>query len=299
MGAREVAKLLAARGLRFAFVLDEGGLISEGVIPGIDGRAALIAVGEKGFTSLEMAVRSEGGHSSMPPLEGTPGGILAAGLAKLEQNQMPRRLDAFNIMTDFIGSEMPFINRLCIANQWLLGGLLGRVVGATPSGNAIVRTTTAITRMSGSEKDNVLPQEARATINFRLLSPDTPADVIAHVKATVNDDRIIVTEKPGYSVNASRTSATNNNEFKLIGRSIKQVVPDVLVSPMITVGGTDSKWMGLLSDNVYRFTPIYYEPRDLRRFHGINERISYEDYRRSITFYANLLTNAATKNWEE
>jgi len=65
-GAKAMATLLADRGIRAEYILDEGGMVSEGVISGIGQPAALVGVTEKGYLSLELTVQSPGGHSSMP-----------------------------------------------------------------------------------------------------------------------------------------------------------------------------------------------------------------------------------------
>ena len=66
-GATAIAELLAARGVRLDFVFDEGLLITEGAIPGLDQPAALIGVAEKGYVTLMLEATATPGHSSMPP----------------------------------------------------------------------------------------------------------------------------------------------------------------------------------------------------------------------------------------
>ena len=65
-GAQEVARSLAERGIRFAFVLDEGGMIVKEPIGGAVGQYAMIGVGEKGCADLRFVARSHGGHASTP-----------------------------------------------------------------------------------------------------------------------------------------------------------------------------------------------------------------------------------------
>ena len=60
----------------------------------------------------------------------------------------------------------------------------------------------------------------------------------------------------------------------------------------LLVGTTDSKRFLNLSQNVYRFSPTFMYPEDIRRFHGDNERISLENYGQAINYYSHLLTNA-------
>src|SRR5512134_1626931 len=66
-GAREVAALLERRGVELELVLDEGGVIADGILPGLSGPVALVGIAEKGFVSVELSARVAGGHSSLPP----------------------------------------------------------------------------------------------------------------------------------------------------------------------------------------------------------------------------------------
>jgi carboxypeptidase PM20D1 len=89
-GARAFASSLA--GEQLDFVLDEGGMVSVGVLDGLSAPAALIGVSEKGYVSLELSVTADGGHSSMPPPH-TAVGTLAQAIVALEANPLPPHLD--------------------------------------------------------------------------------------------------------------------------------------------------------------------------------------------------------------
>ena len=66
-GAQQIAERIAARGHRPALVVDEGGAITEGALPGVEKPVALVGVAEKGYLSIELVATSAGGHSAMPP----------------------------------------------------------------------------------------------------------------------------------------------------------------------------------------------------------------------------------------
>ena len=97
-------------------------------------------------------------------------------------------------MFDYIGPEMPFGARLVMANRWLLGGILAAQFGATPYGNAMLRTTTAPTVLQAGVKENVLPSSARGLVNFRILPGDSVGRVLEHVlpKPHMLGDRLVV-----------------------------------------------------------------------------------------------------------
>src|SRR3989475_964225 len=168
-GAARIADLLASRNVHPEFVLDEGGALTNGLIAGVSAPVAVVGIAEKGYVTVGLTAQAEGGHSSMPPDE-TAVGILAAAITRLEHHQMPRAIRGPTAaMFDYLGPEMSFAPRLVMANRWLFGGVLARKFGATPQGNAMLRTTTAPTVVQAGRKGNVLPSSARALGDRRIL----------------------------------------------------------------------------------------------------------------------------------
>ncbi|MEO6195721.1 MAG: M20 family peptidase [Thermoanaerobaculia bacterium] len=289
-GAAVIAKLLEERGARPAFILDEGGAIVEGSIPGVARPAAMIGTAEKGVLSVELVAQSEGGHSSMPPTHGAIG-KLAAAIQKLEDHQMPARLDgATRRSYQYLAPEMPFGPRLALANLWLFSPLIERQATGDPAASARIRTTTAPTIFQGGVKENVLPHEARAVVNFRILPGDTIPGVLHHVRETVGPG-IRVSATGTANSEASPESDVRAPEFGMIQRTLAQVLPGVIVAPNLLAGATDTKHYRGLSQNVFRFIPIRVKPEDLKRIHGTNERVGIENYGEIVRFYAQLLRN--------
>ena len=291
-GAAKIAELLLSRKVELDYVLDEGLIIASGILP-VTKPVALIGIAEKGFVSLELSVETEGGHSSMPP-PSTAVGILSEAVNKLEEGQMPGEIKgAVAQMFDYIGPEMPLGKKLLFANLWLFEPLVVRQLSAAPGTNAALRTTTAATMIEGGVKENVLPTRAQAVVNFRILPGDSIEGVIAHVRDTVADPRVEVSRYGVSGFEPSGISDVNNSNFQALQRTIAQVFPEVVVAPGQVLGGTDSRHYGKLSNNIYRFLPHRYVAEDLVRPHGTNERISIEDYARSVRFYHQLIRNTA------
>ena len=291
-GAAQIAALLKTRGTRLSYVLDEGSVITVGIVPGIKRPVALVGVAEKGFASIELSAVSPGGHSSMPPPQ-TAIGIVAAAVKAVEDNPMPAELAGpAALLFDRLGPEMPLLLRLPLANRWLFGRLIESRLAAAPTTNALIRTTAAATIFQAGIKENVLPERARAVVNFRIKPADSVDAVLAHVKHVVNDARVQINPlDPAAAISASPESSTNSRGFTTIERTIRQVFPDAFVAPSLVVAGTDSRHYQSLARDVYRFTPMVLGQSDLARLHGTNERISVEGYRDCVRFYVQLLIN--------
>lgn len=294
-GAAKVAALLKSRGVKAEFSLDEGGVITQGIIAGVSKPVASIMVAEKGYVSMRLSVHAKGGHSSMPTSD-TAIGTLARAVARVQTRPMPGRLTPpVNEMLDRLAPEMPLPNRIVLANRWLLQRVLVRMMSGTPVSNALVRTTTAPTILRAGVKDNVLPSEAYAVINFRLLPGDTIADVERHLRAAIADDRVTITREGTMASEASPVSDSHSASFAVIEKTVNQVFPQAVVSTGIVTGATDNRHYAGVFENRYNFSPSLYHAEDVARVHGANERIGEQAYIDMIRFYAQLMQNAAGK----
>lgn len=290
-GAAKIAELIQKRQVQIEFTLDEGSAVVEGIIPNIARPTALIGLAEKGSVTLELTAQGEGGHGSMPPKHDAVG-RLAHAIHILDTHQMPAEMRRpFSDMFVYLASDMPLLQRIVIANRWLFNSLLISRLERSRATNAAVRTTTAFTMLKGSPVYNVLPMEAIAVGNFRILPGDTIDSVVEHVSKVVEETGTSV--KVRAAVEPSRVSDTKSFGFSVINKTIRQVLPDSTVAPSLVVTGTDSKHYEAISENNYRFVPMRVGLEDIKRIHGINERISVENYSEIIRFYIQFLRNAA------
>ena len=292
-GAKAIAQYFAEQDIQFEFILDEGGVIADGIIPGTTQPIALVGVAEKGRVNFKLTVKGEGGHSSQPPAH-TAAGILARAIVNVENNKFDARSEFFDLMFDNIGYSMPLAQRLPLANLWLFEPLVLSTLLKSPSSAASARTTTAVTMLQGSTKSNVLPTIATAVVNFRILPSDTIESTRSHLEQVIDDPRVELSTEQANE--ASAVSPTDNIGFKLIESSIRRLDDNVLVTPYLVLGATDSRHFQNLSDNIYRFMMVSLNPSTLKQFHGLNEQISVEDYINAIQFYYTMLEQTASGN---
>jgi carboxypeptidase PM20D1 len=263
-------------------------------MPGLAKPAALIGVAEKGFLSIKLTTTGTPGHSSMPPPPGEGAiGILAAALARLDATPVPGGLRGVAAqMFDAIGPEMQGVNRYVLTNLWLTRPWVERMLAKAPSTNAMIRTTTALTIVNGGNKENVLPGQAEAIVNFRLLPGDTADRIVDFVRATVADERVQIQPMPSRS-EPSRVSSTDSDAYRLVERTVRELFPQVLVAPGLMIGATDARHFEAIADQVLRFSPVWATSEDLKRFHGTDERLSIDNLVDLIRFYHRLVQQAA------
>ena len=291
-GAGKIAGYLKEQGLQFEFVIDEGLLATNGVVPGLPGWVALVGIAEKGYLTLELTAEAKGGHASQPPPQTTVG-ILAAAIDKLQKNPFPTRMTrATEGLFEYLGPEMKGFKKTIFANMWLFRQVVKAQLAANPVTGASVRTTIAPTMFQGSQQDNILPMLAKAAINFRILQGDTIESVTGRVTALINDPRVKIAPVQFNIFQPSPVSPTNGWSFGLLVRTIREIMPDVLVTPMLVLGRTDCTYFTSLSSCCYRFVPQRVPASEMAAVHGINERVSIDNYGEVISFYIRLIHNS-------
>ncbi len=293
VGAQGMAAYLEQQGVRAWFTLDEGSAVAQGLVDGVEAPIAFIMAGEKGYLSLRLTARAQGGHSSTPP-EKTAIWTLARALAKLSDNPMPARIiPPVGRMLDDLAPHMPWLARLAIEQRWLFEPLLLKQLLASPTIGATVHTTMAPTMLMAGVKDNVLPSQASAVLNFRLLPGDDADDVVAHVRQVIADDSVEIRFEPGFQAEAPPLSDIDSDAMQAITQVAAQVFPDALTSTGIIMATTDNRHYARVRENGYYFSPYPYTADDQGRVHGADERIGIQDYHRMIGFYVELLRHVA------
>jgi len=293
-GAAQMVKYLKAQNIQLEYVLDEGMVIMNGALPGLSQPVALVGISEKGYTTLNLTVQlDEGGHSSMPPDE-TAIGILSKAIIRLRANPFPAKMEGPMLeLINHVGPEMSLPNKAVFANLWLFEDILKGQLSKANSSNAIIRTTTAPTVFNSGIKDNVLPSNATAKVNFRIRPGETIESVKDYVTQVIDDERVkIEVANPKFSSNPSPVSSTNSFGFNVLGKTVREVFPDAILSPSLMIAATDSRYYTKVADDVYRFFPVQMTTEELSGIHGINERILVEDYKNAIRFYRQLILNS-------
>jgi len=272
-------------------VLDEGGLIVDGKLLGVEKQIAAIGIAEKGYLSVELKVKTGGGHSSMPPPH-TAIGILATAIHRLERKPFPARLGGVTKKTfKYLRPELPSYMRIALANSWLLSGLIKSILSKQEVTNALIRTTIAATIIKAGTKENVLPQEATAVVNFRLLPGDSIDYVVSRVKKVIDNPRVSV-ETIGNPREASKITDVESKGFKTLERALGEMFPEVVPIPYLVIGGTDARNYEQISDSVLRFAPLRAGKDDQKRAHGTDERINVKNFKEHIAFYVRMIRDS-------
>ena len=133
---------------------------------------------------------------------------------------------------------------------------------------------------------------AIAKINCRIIPEDNIDFVMNYVNKIIADERVVVTVSKGFqSFNPSPISPIDSDGFNLLQTTIHEIIPGTIVVPTVSIGATDSRHYSNLSDNVYRYSPIVLNIEEVQMVHGLNEKISVDNYNRLVAFYYRLMEN--------
>lgn len=290
-GANAMAELLHTRGVTPAFVLDEGGALTQGSFAGLDVPLATVGVAEKGYLSVRLSARGEGGHSSMPPRTSAIGRVATA-VSALERNRPPAAIsDVQRELLRRTAPHLPFAQRLALANLWISAPVVESLLSASPVTDATLRTTTAPTMFHAGIKDNVLAQQAEAVVNFRIRPGDSIDGVLAHVRRVIDDAQVEVSRYDDFGTEPTAPAPWDNAAFNSIDTALRRASPEeqIVVAPYVTNGATDARHYAVLTPNLYRFAAFKLQADELATFHGTDERIAVAEHARAVRFYIALL----------
>ncbi len=289
-GAPVTVQYLKEKGIHFALIMDEGGMIIENPIAGAKGIYGMVGVLEKGYGDVRFIAKGKGGHASAPK-KNTPLVRLGKFMAAVEKK--PPFKNRFNVtvleMFRRVAPNMDFGMKLVFANMWLFKPLLKALLPSISSvAGAMLHTTLAFTMAKGSEGLNVLPQEAWVTGNMRFI-PHQPTDESIDLIASIAKKYDIETEVI-YKDNPCKEVNYKSAAFRMIEDVAADVYPGIGICPYVMTGGTDSKFYQELTDNCLRFAPLYINEQQYASIHGLNENIYQGALTKGVDFYKKVIT---------
>lgn len=297
-GAAQVARILKDRLKlnnwdKLEYILDEGGIISSSRCPGIDRDIALVGVEEKGYLTLKLSTVGSVGHGSMPPPQ-TAITKLARVAGRFHSHLLPSYFGQGieREMFDIFAAHSSWPLKLIYSNYWLFKPLLEYVFSSHPTLNSLVRSSTAVTVISGGTKENVLPDSASVIINHRVHPRQTVAQVVEFVRNVVDDPTVTIDIECESDPTPTSPYCADCSSWQLIKHTILQVYPKTLVIPSTLLATTDSRWYVNITDSIYKFSAIVVPLEEMNRFHGHDERISLKNYEGLINFYHHLILNS-------
>lgn len=274
------------------YAINEGGQV---VVKGAKVQYVGVQVSEKVMVNVDVIATGTSGHGSVPRKD-NPVTHLANAIAKISTYEGPVQ---FNSVTRayFEGlaatededtakwmRALESSDRADHAARW--------ISDANPAWSAMMRDTIAPTMLQAGIRNNVVPAEARAVLNIRLLPGDMIELLVAKLQQLVNDPQIRFDLEPGWG-EAAPSSSLTSDLYATIGRVAAKDFPGAPELPMMSTGATDSVPLRMRGVQTYGLLPFPLTETDLDRKHGDNERIPVDAFRKGIDFLYGIVSNFA------
>ena len=273
------------------YAISEIGLIQAHA--GLRAPLASIVISEKTGLPLTLTARGEPGHGSMPWPDTAPHRLVRA-LGRLLAAERPLRVlpeiqEYFAQMASVLPpAEAAGYDRL---EASLRDPAFRARFLANRHHAALVRTTFAVNMLKGSEKRNVIPPEAVADLDCRMLAGEDPEEIVAWVQGVVDDPHVEVSL--GGTPKVPNLSPPDTELYKALADALRRRAPGCVVAPEIMVGFTDNWVFRRCGMHGYGFAPFLLDSGEWKRIHGNDERISVENLRAGARAYTEMLLHMA------
>jgi acetylornithine deacetylase/succinyl-diaminopimelate desuccinylase-like protein len=164
----------------------------------------------------------------------------------------------------------------------------------SPMWNSMLRDSIAPTMIHGGFRNNVVPSEATANLNIRLLPGHSIQELIAQLGKAVNDPQVRFELVSDAGENAP-PSELDSPIFKSIEKITSQDFPGAVVLPFLSTGATDSAQLRLHKVQAYGLLPFPLVDADDARMHADDERIPLDSFRKGVAFLYHVVSDFAAK----
>lgn len=293
-GEAGIKTLIARNWDKFAagYAINEGGEVMAK-----NGKVQYVAVQASEKVSVNVAVIAKGpsGHASIPSKDNAVV-HLAAAVAKIGSYSAPVHFTAV-VRRYFEGLATVSDDEIA---KWLRsleasdrGEHAQRVISeANPEWGAMMHDTIAPTMLSGGVRANVIPGEARATLNIRLLPGDTIDVLLGALTKLVNDPQVRFEVQPNSGL-AAPNSSLESDFYGVINKVASQDFGGVPVLPYQSPWATDSSQLRLHNVQAYGLWPFPLTDADLKRMHGDDERLPVASFNKGIEVLLHIVSEFA------
>jgi acetylornithine deacetylase/succinyl-diaminopimelate desuccinylase-like protein len=273
------------------FLINEGG---ENLLEGDKVKYVGVDVGEKTPLWLHLVAHGRAGHGSEPIADSAPNRLVQA-LNRIIAYRTP--LKVLPVVEEFLRDMAPYeppvqARQFRNVREALQDKKFREEVERSQSLNYLLRDTISLTMLGGSGQTNVIPPEAWANVDVRLLPGEDPKEFLESIVRVVNDPSVTV-EPQNREFRTANYSPTDTALYEAIRQVSAQYFPGTPVVPRLTSGYTENQRYRPLGINAYGFCPYTASEEEGATEHGNDERIRVEEVRRGFRVLYDVVTMVA------
>lgn len=287
------AEFFKAQGIRFSLVLDEGGAITQGQIPGVTCKSAMVAVHEKSrhMFLCKTAIQTKGhggfggqGDSALARLSG-----FITEVSRREKQIYKGRFYP-EVKATFSGHApyMTFPLNVLFGHMGLFAPLIKKIMMGIPAAAPMLSTQISFTTCQAG--DPLLPQirakEAQCTMFLRCVREE---DLYAGLETIRTIGQKYGVEIQELERDYCKPTDFGGEGYRLVEQVLHENFPDVVVAPFLLTAGTDARRLTEVADDILRFAPIDLNKAQFSTIHAANEHIGVENIGQCVRFYRDLV----------
>ena len=267
------------------FALAEGG---SGILEDEHATVVGIQTTEKMPRRVTLVARGTAGHGSIPRLDNAVA-ILARAVAKADAWQTEMRLNEttnayFERLATISTPEDAYRYRN-VGNPEVTEEIQQHFLHNDPYHYSVLRTSVVPTIIDAGFRRNVIPSEASAVLDIRMLPDEDVAGFYDDLARVIDDPRVEIVPERIYRP-AAPPSGIDNEMFETLERVAARVYPDALVLPSMSTGATDMSQVRAKGVPAYGIGPLrsIEERNSGNGAHSDNERVSEQAFADFLRF---------------
>ena len=281
------------QGIRFDLVLDEGGAITEGQIPGVSCKSAVVAVHEKSRHMYRCTARMETkGHGGFGGAQDSTVERLSRFIAEVSEKKNKIYKGQFypEVRATF-ERHVPYMSfpmNVLFGNIGIFAPIIKKIMMGIPAASAMLSTGLSFTTVTGGDERNpqIRAKKAETTLFLRCVREEDLYQGLEKIKA--------IGEKYGVTLEEVERDYCQPTDFegeayKTVEALLHENFPDVAVVPFLLTAGTDARRFTDVADNILRFAPIDLNKAQFATIHNADEHIGIENIGECVVFYKDLV----------
>lgn len=283
----------AKEGIRFDVVLDEGGAITEGQIPGVKCKSAVVAVHEKSRHVYRCTAKIDPkGHGGFGGATDSAVERLSRFVAEVSEKRgkiykgrfYPEVRATFERHVPY----MSFPMNVLFGNIAVFSPLIKKIMMGIPAASAMLSTGLSFTTLSAGREDEpqMRAKVAETTMFVRCIREDDLYAGLEKIKRIAEKYGVEIEEKER---DYCRPTDFEGEAFKKVESLLNKNFPDVAVVPFLLTAGTDARRFTDVADNILRFAPIDLNKKQFSTIHNANEHIRVKNIGECVTFYKDFI----------
>ncbi len=290
-GMVHATKYFKENKINFDVVLDEGGAITEGMIPGVTAKSAMVAVHEKSRHLYRCkTVRDTKGHGGLNPSDDCAIIRLTKFINEVNRKKIykgkfqPEVRGTFETHAPF----MSFPMNILFGNLTLFSPLIKKIMLTIPQTKAMLSTSIYFTSIfAGTKADpQIRAKEAEATMFLRCIREDDLLEGLNKIKEIAKKYSVEIEE---IERDYCKPSSFESKQYKHLEKIMNENFPDVIVSPFLLTAGTDARRFTDVADSILRFAPIDLDKKQYASIHSANEHIKIKNVGECVCFYKDFI----------